>query len=83
MTLEAPPENRHLLFLVLGWAKTKKNTWGLRTEIISDEVQGLCVVLYFGIEASEVESIEDVIFLNFTKILVSFGREKPGYPGAA
>ena len=82
MTHEAPPESRHLLPLVLGWAKTK-NTWGLRTEIISDEVQGLCVVLYFGIEASEVESIEDVILLNFTKILVSFGREKPGYPGAA
>jgi hypothetical protein len=33
----------------------------------------LGVVLDFGIEASEVEAIEDVIFLNFAKILVPLG----------
>jgi hypothetical protein len=68
----------------LGWGENKKNKHvGLRTEIISDEVQGLCVVLDFGIEASEVEAIEDVILLDFTKILVSLGGKEPGYPGAA
>ena len=44
----------------------------------------MCVVLDFGIEASEVEAIENVILLNFTKVLVSLRREEgSGYPGAA
>jgi hypothetical protein len=45
----------------------------IRTEIIGNQVKGLGVVLDFGIEASEVEAIEDIILLHFAKILVPLG----------
>ena len=44
-----------------------------RTEIISNEVKSLRVVLDFGVEAGEVESVEDVVLFYFAKVFVSLG----------
>ena len=44
-----------------------------RTEIISDEVEGLGVVLDLGVEAGKVEPVEDVILFYFAKVLISLG----------
>ena len=49
-------------------------------EVVGDEVEGLRVVLYLGVQTSEVKSVEDVVFLNFAKVFVPFGGEEPGYP---
>jgi hypothetical protein len=38
--------------------------------------------LDFGIEASEIEAVEDVILLYLAKVLITLGGEEPGYPGA-
>jgi hypothetical protein len=38
--------------------------------------------LDFGVEASEIEAVENVILLDFAKIFVTLGGEEPGYPGA-
>lgn len=44
-----------------------------RTEIISNEVESLRVVLDFGVEAGEIEPVEDVIVFYFAEIFVAFG----------
>ena len=44
-----------------------------RTEVISNEVEGLRVVLDFGVEAGEIEPIEDVIVFYFAEIFVTLG----------
>jgi hypothetical protein len=38
--------------------------------------------LHFGVEASEIEAVENVILLDFAKIFVTLGGEEPGNPGA-
>jgi hypothetical protein len=38
--------------------------------------------LDFGVEASEIEAVENVVFLYFAKIFVTLGGKKPGYPRA-
>jgi hypothetical protein len=53
-----------------------------RTEVIGDEVEGLRVVLDFGVEAGEVEPVKNVVLFYFAKVLVSLGREEPRNPGA-
>jgi hypothetical protein len=40
----------------------------------------LGIVGNFVIEASEIKSIQDIVFLDFTEVFVALGREKPGYP---
>ena len=50
------------------------------TEIIRDQVQGLRIVGDFGVQSGEVEPVEDVVIFYFAKVLVAFGREKPGDP---
>lgn len=52
-----------------------------RTEVVSDEIESLRVVLDFGVEAGEIEPVEDVIFFYFAEIFVPLGREEPRYPG--
>jgi hypothetical protein len=47
--------------------------WDARTEIISDEVESLGVILDFGVEAGEVKPVEDVVLFYFAKVLVSLG----------
>lgn len=47
--------------------------WITRTEVISDEVESLRVVLDFSVEAGEIEPVEDVIVFYFAKILVTLG----------
>jgi len=42
-------------------------------EIISNEVKSLRVVLDFGVEAGEVESVENVVLFYFAKVFVSLG----------
>jgi hypothetical protein len=46
----------------------------MRTEIISDQVQRMVIVLHLHVEASEIETIEDVVFFHLTEIFVSFVR---------
>ena len=55
----------------------------MRTEIIGNEVEGLRVVLDFGIETGEIEPVENVVIFYFAKVLIALGREEPGYPGTA
>lgn len=38
------------------------------------------IVGNFVVEASEIKSIQDIVFLDFTEVFVALGREKPGYP---
>lgn len=44
-----------------------------RTEVISDEVESLRVVLDFGVEAGEIEPVENVIVFYFAEVFVSLG----------
>jgi len=44
-----------------------------RTEVISNEVESLRVVLDFGVEAGQIEPVENVIVLYFAKIFVTLG----------
>ncbi len=47
--------------------------WITRTKVISDEVESLRIVLDFGIEAGEIEPVEDVIIFYFAEIFVTLG----------
>jgi hypothetical protein len=46
----------------------------MRTEVICDQVQRMCIVLHLNVEACEIETIEDVVFFYLTEIFVSFVR---------
>ena len=41
-------------------------------EDVGHEVQRILVVLHLGVEASQVEAIRQVIFVDFAKVLVAF-----------
>ena len=45
----------------------------MRTEIIGNEVEGLRVVLDFGVETGEIEPVENVVIFYFAKVLVALG----------
>lgn len=45
--------------------------FALQIEHVRDEVERILVVLYLGVEASEVEAIRQVLFVHVTKVLVS------------
>jgi len=45
--------------------------WITRTEVISNEVEGLRVVLDFGVEAGEIEPVENVIIFYFAEVFVT------------
>jgi hypothetical protein len=47
--------------------------WVMRTEVVSNKVEGLCVVLDFGVETGEIEPVEDVVVLYFAKVFVTLG----------
>lgn len=49
-------------------------------EGIGDEIECLWIVLNFCVETGEIETIEDVVFVDFAKVLVAFGGEEPGDP---
>lgn len=42
------------------------------TEIVSDEIEGLGVIGDLGVEAGEVEAIENVVFFDLAKVFVPF-----------
>ena len=42
----------------------------LRTKIVGDEIEGLGVIGDLGVEPGEVEAVEDVVLLDFAKVLV-------------
>jgi hypothetical protein len=44
-----------------------------RTEVIGNEVKSLRVVLDFGVEAGEIEPVENVIVFHFAEIFVTLG----------
>lgn len=54
-----------------------------RTEVISNKVESLCVVLDFGVKTGKIEPVEDVVIFYFAKVFVTLGREEPRYPGTA
>jgi len=72
MFLEVPLGNRHLDSSSVNESVDNPRQVA-RTEIIGNEVKGLRVVLNFGVEAGEVESVENVVLLYFAKIFVSLG----------
>jgi hypothetical protein len=39
-------------------------------------------MLDFAVEIGQVESVRDVLFINFAKVLVSFAAQEPPHPGA-
>jgi hypothetical protein len=45
-------------------------------ERVRNQVQGMLVVLDFGVEARQVEAVEDVVFVNLAKVLVAAGRQE-------
>jgi len=66
-----PPGNRHLDYGIDGQWMVRR--WIMRTKVISDEVESLRIVLDFGIEAGEIEPVEDVIIFYFAEIFVTLG----------
>jgi hypothetical protein len=47
--------------------------WVMRTEVISNEVESLRVVLDFGVETGEIEPVKNVVVFYFAKVLVTLG----------
>lgn len=43
---------------------------------VGDKVQGMLIVLHFGIERCQVEAVREVFFVNVTEILVATGVDK-------
>ncbi|KAG6867254.1 hypothetical protein C0993_005176, partial [Termitomyces sp. T159_Od127] len=50
------------------------------TKIVCNEVKSLRIVGYFIVKTGQIEAIEDKVFVDFTKIFVAFGRQKPRNP---
>jgi hypothetical protein len=44
-----------------------------RTEVVSNEVESLRVVLDFGVEAGEIEPVENVVVFYLAEIFVTLG----------
>lgn len=44
-----------------------------RTEVVSNEVESLRVILDFSVEAGEIEPVENVIVFYFAEIFVTLG----------
>jgi hypothetical protein len=44
-----------------------------RTEVVSNKVESLGVVLDFGVEAGEIEPVENVIVFYFAEVFVTLG----------
>lgn len=38
------------------------------------------IVLDFGVQTREIESVEDVVLLDFAEIFIALGRQEPRYP---
>ena len=47
--------------------------FAIQVKDVCDEVESVLVVLDFGVEASEVESVCEVLFVYFTEVLISTG----------
>jgi hypothetical protein len=47
--------------------------WVTRTEVISNKVEGLCVVLDFRVKTGKIEPVEDVVIFYFAKVFVTLG----------
>lgn len=43
---------------------------------VSNEVKGILVVLNVGIESGQVEAVREVVFIDFTEILVASRRDE-------
>ena len=50
------------------------------TQRIGDQIERGGVVLHLGVEAGEVEAIEDVVLVDLAEVLVALCAEKPGDP---
>ena len=50
------------------------------TKIVRDQVKSLRIVGDFGVQPRQIEAIENVFLLNFTKVFVTLGRKEPRDP---
>jgi hypothetical protein len=48
----------------------------VQVEDIGDQVERVLVVMDFGVEASEVEAVRDVFFVDFAEVLVAAGGDE-------
>ena len=48
----------------------------IEVEDISDEVEGVLIVVDFGVETSQVESVGKVFFVDLAKVFVATGRDE-------
>ena len=48
----------------------------VEVEDVGDEIEGVLVVLNFGVQASEVEPVIEIVFVDFTEILVAAGGDE-------
>jgi hypothetical protein len=51
----------------------------IQVEDICDEVEGILIVLNFGVQAGEVEPVCQVILVDFAKVLVPARRNELGF----
>lgn len=49
---------------------------------VGDEVQGILIVLDLGVEARQVETVRQVVLVNFAKVLVASRRDELKRHGA-
>lgn len=48
----------------------------LHVENVCDEVEGILVILYFCVQASQVESVREIVFVNFAEVFVATCRNE-------
>ena len=51
-----------------------------RTRLVGDELKRAGVALDLGVEAGEVEPVDDVFVIDLAEVLVALGREEPRDP---
>lgn len=52
----------------------------IEVEHIGDKVKSILIVLYFGVQAGEVETVRQVFLIDLAKVLVSPRRYEPVSP---
>ena len=49
---------------------------GIKVKHVGDEIKRVLIVLYLGVETSQVESIGEVFLVNLAKVLIATRRDK-------
>ena len=81
---EAKPEHASDPEPDLDSGQERAREGGRLTERVGDELECPAVLLRdLGVEARQVEAVEDVFFIDLGKVLVALGREEPGDPAGS